>query len=275
MLMGWPGVEVPGVLAARPGIAHVLFDFDGTISLTRAGWPEVMVGLFLEAIPRRAGESAAEVEAAARDDIMRLNGKPTIHQMIRLAEVVAARGGSPRDPEWYKAEYLRRLDMTVGARVGGLAWGEVAPEALLVHGVRPLLDHLQALGLRLTLASGTDEDAVRREAELLGVARYFGGEIHGARPDDQGNIKRRVIDRIVAEQGGDGRRLLSFGDGHVEVEETKAVGGLAVAVASVEDDNGSGRVDEWKRARLLAVGADAVIPDYRDAIAFVDRLLGR
>jgi phosphoglycolate phosphatase len=53
------------------------------------------------------------------------------------------------------------------------------------------------------------------------------------------------------------------------------VGGLAVAVASDEAHNGSGRVDEWKRRRLLGVGADAVIPDFRDAIPLVDYLLGR
>ena len=42
-------------------------------------------------------------------------------------------------------------------------------------------------------------------------------------------------------------------------------GGLAVAVASDEANNGAGRFDEWKRQRLLGVGADLVIPDFRDA----------
>ncbi len=76
-----------------------------------------------------------------------------------------------------------------------------------------------------------------------------------------------IIDRILAENAIDGRHLIAFGDGYVEIENTKQVGGLAVAVASDEANNGSGRVDEWKRTRLLGVGADVVIPDYRDAIA--------
>ena len=84
-----------------------------------------------------------------------------------------------------------------------------------------------------------------------------------------------VIDRILQEHAITGRQLLSFGDGYVEIENTKQAGGLAVAVASDEAHNGSGRVDEWKRERLLGVGADAVIPDFRDAIPFVDYLLGR
>jgi phosphoglycolate phosphatase len=84
-----------------------------------------------------------------------------------------------------------------------------------------------------------------------------------------------VIDRILTEQAISPRQLLSFGDGYVEIENTKAVGGLAVAVASDEAHNGSGRVDQWKRRRLLDVGADAVIPDFRDAVPFADFVLGR
>jgi phosphoglycolate phosphatase len=84
-----------------------------------------------------------------------------------------------------------------------------------------------------------------------------------------------IIDRILSEHGITGRQLLSFGDGYVEIENTKQAGGIAVAVASDEAHNGSGQVDEWKRRRLLKVGADAVIADFRDAISFVDYLLGR
>jgi phosphoglycolate phosphatase len=60
----------------------------------------------------------------------------------------------------------------------------------------------------------------------------------------------------------------------VEVENTKEAGGLAVAVASDEANNGSGRMDPWKRQRLLGVGADVVIADYRDAPALLACLFG-
>ncbi|HAM70740.1 MAG TPA: haloacid dehalogenase, partial [Verrucomicrobiales bacterium] len=53
------------------------------------------------------------------------------------------------------------------------------------------------------------------------------------------------------------------------------VGGLAIAVASDEANNGSGRIDPWKRERLLGVGADAVIPDYRDATPLLDRIFSK
>ncbi len=125
------------------------------------------------------------------------------------------------------------------------------------------------------LASGTDEFAVKREADLLEITRYFDGHIYGALDDYKQFSKKMVIDRILRQHGITGRQLLSFGDGYVEIENTKQVGGLAVAVASDEAHNGSGRVDQWKRQRLLGVGADAVMPDFRDAIPFVDYLLGR
>ena len=38
-------------------------------------------------------------------------------------------------------------------------------------------------------------------------------------------------------------------------------------MATDEAANGSGRIDPWKRERLLGVGAKVVLPDYRDAIA--------
>ncbi len=271
----WPSVELPVPLVPRPEISHVLFDFDGTISLIRQGWPEVMVPMFVEALPRQPGETDEALRQLVLDDIMRLNGKQTIYQMIQLADRIRERGGQPDEPLAYKHEYLRRLESHIGARTTALAARTIAPEALLVHGVRPLLEHLRDLGLPLYLASGTDLSAVQREADLLDVTRYFNGHIFGALDDFKQFSKKIVIDRILQDHAITGRHLLSFGDGYVEIENTKQAGGLAVAVASDEANNGSGRVDEWKRQRLLGVGADAVIPDYRHAIPFINYLLGR
>lgn len=267
-------VELPRPLETRPDVSHVLFDFDGTLSLIRHGWPEVMVPMFVEALPRPVGETDAELSALVLDDIMRLNGKQTIYQMIQLADRVRERGGEALEPLAYKHEYLRRLDAHTAARTLGLSRGATRPDDLLVFGARALLEHLQSRGLDLYLASGTDEFAVKREADLLDITRYFGPHIYGALDDYKNFSKKLVIDRILTENAITGRRLLSFGDGYVEIENTKAVGGFAVAVASDEANNGSGRVDEWKRARLLGVGADAVIPDFRDAAGLVDELLG-
>ncbi|HYV31100.1 MAG TPA: HAD family hydrolase, partial [Candidatus Binatia bacterium] len=204
-----------------------------------------------------------------------LNGKQTIYQMMQLAERVRERGGSSRDPLWYKHEYLRRLDARIYGRIEGLRNGSLAREEFLVHDARRLLGALQRRGLALYLASGTDEKSVKQEAELLDLTRYFGERIYGAVDDYQSFSKKMVIDRILRENQISGGQLLAFGDGYVEIQNTKEVGGLAVAVASDEAHNGSGRLDAWKRQRLLGVGADVVIADYRDAEALLSHLLGR
>jgi phosphoglycolate phosphatase-like HAD superfamily hydrolase len=124
------------------------------------------------------------------------------------------------------------------------------------------------------LASGTDEMFVKREAELLQISHYFGRHIYGAQDDYKSFSKKMVIERILRENQIKGEQLLAFGDGYVEIQNTKEVGGLSVAVASDEAHNGSGRIDEWKRQRLVGVGADVVIPDFRDGAALLACILG-
>jgi phosphoglycolate phosphatase len=267
-------VEFSSHFHPRPNISHVLFDFDGTLSLIRQGWPEVMLPMFVEMLPRRAGETDEEIRRLLYDDIMRLNGKQTIYQMMQFADRVRERGGKPAEALWYKKEYLARLDTRIRHRLEELRQGSGRAEEYLVHQALPLLDHLQARHLALYLASGTDEMYVKEEAALLGLNRYFGPHIYGALDDFKSFSKKMVIERILRENRIPGEQLLAFGDGYVEIENTKEVGGLAVAVASDEAHNGSGQVDVWKRQRLLGVGADVVIPDYRDALLLLPCIMG-
>ena len=265
-------VEFAETFQPRPQISHVLFDFDGTLSLIREGWPEIMLGMFVEMLPKRSDDNPDRVSRMLFDDMMKLNGKQTIYQMIQFAERVKERGGTPQEPLWYKHEYLRRLESKIQDRIESLGTRKISPERYLLHGSINLLTLLQNRGLNLFLASGTDEVFVKREAELLGVTPFFGERIYGAKDDYKSFSKKMVIDRILAENKISGGRLLSFGDGYVEIQNTKDVGGLAVAVASDEANNGSGRIDEWKRNRLRAVGADVVIPDYRDAAPLLNKI---
>ena len=263
----------PG-FSPRPNISHVLFDFDGTLSLIREGWPEVMVPMFVEMLPALPRETTEQRRQLCHDDIMRLNGKQTIYQMIQLAERIKERGGKPQEPLWYKREYLRRLDQRIGSRIEGIRKGSLCPDDFLVHGARSFLEAVRERNLPMYLASGTDEIFVRQEAALLDLTRYFGPHIYGAQDDYKSFSKKMVIERILRDNHIEGEQLLAFGDGYVEIENTKEVGGLAVAVASDEARNGSGLMDEWKRKRLLGVGADVVVPDFRDGAALLERLLG-
>ena len=267
-------VEFAPGFAKRPTVSHVLFDFDGTLSLIRQGWPEVMTPMFVEMLPPLPGETLEARQRLCLEDILRLNGKQTIYQMIQLAERIKERGGTPREPLWYKHEYLRRLEERISHRLEGLRSGAVRPDDLLVHGARNMLEALLRRGLPIYLASGTDEHCVKAEAELLDLTRYFGRHIYGALDDYKKFSKKIVIERILRENAIRGEQLVSFGDGYVEIENTKEVGGLAVAVASDEAHNGEGRFDEWKRQRLLGVGADLVVPDFRDVEGMIECIFG-
>lgn len=266
-------VEFSSHFTPRKEISHVLFDFDGTLSLIRQGWPEVMVPMFAEFLPPVPGESEESRRQLCYEDIMRLNGKQTIYQMIQLAERIRERGGVPLEPLWYKQEYLRRLDQRIKHRLEGLRTGKLSPESLLVHGSRRMLELIRQRGLPMYLASGTDEVYVKAEADKLGLTTFFGPHVYGALDDYKRFSKKMVIERILRENKIDGERLLSFGDGYVEIQNTKEVGGLAVAVASDEAHNGCGQFDAWKHKRLLEVGADVVIPDFRDAEALLCAIL--
>jgi phosphoglycolate phosphatase-like HAD superfamily hydrolase len=267
-------VEVSPGFAARPRISHVLFDFDGTLSLIREGWVEVMMAMFLEMLPPLPQETKEEARQLLHEDIMRQNGKQTIYQMIQFAERIQERGGEAREPLWYKNEYLRRLDQRIADRLEGLRSGALRPESFLVLGALDVLEQLRQRNVPLYLASGTDEPYVRREAQLLQIAGHFGKHIYGALDDYRKFSKKMVIERILRENNIPGEQLLAFGDGYVEIQNTKEVGGLAVAVASDEANNGSGKMDEWKRKRLLGVGADVVIPDFRDASTLIEIIFG-
>ena len=243
---------------------HVLFDFDGTLSLIREGWPEVMVPMMVDVLQGTGTDEPPEaLHKLAYAFVMQLNGKQTIYQMIRLAEEVRARGGEPEDPLVYKERYHDRLMERIAHRHEELRSGQLQPEVMLVPHSFEILDELRGRQTALYLASGTDEAYVLEEAKLLGLNEYFGPHIYGAPDDYKRFSKAKVIERILAENRVDGSSLLGFGDGYVEIQNVKAVGGIAVAVASDEAGR-SGKPDAWKRDRLIGVGADLVIPDYRD-----------
>jgi phosphoglycolate phosphatase len=246
----------------RGRFRSVLFDFDGTLSLIREGWPQVMIPMMVE-ILRETGtkEIEAQLTAAVEDFVMRLNGRQTIYQMIQLADEVRARGGQPLEPLAYKHQYHDLLMKRIQRRLHDLETGQARPEDWTVPGSHEFLQSLKDRSLNLFLASGTDLKYVRHEAELLGLTRFFENQIYGALDDYKNFSKKMVIERIIGDHDLQGDQLLGFGDGFVEIEEIKRVGGVAVAVAS-DEVNRQG-INQWKRQRLIQAGADLVIPDFR------------
>jgi len=266
-------LEIANPNAPRGRIRFALFDFDGTLSLIREGWQGVMVPYFVEEILRTPQhESPEEVEAVVRDFVERLTGKQTIYQCFQLAEEIKKRGGAPREALEYKHEYLTRLWQRIEHRVAGLKSGAIASDSLLLPGSRAFLEALRARSVTLYLASGTDLAYVQDEAAALQIDHYFAPHIYGALDRYQDFSKQMVIERILRENDLKGPELLVVGDGYVEIENGKAVGGLALGVASDEDEPGG--LDEWKRQRLLSAGADAIVRDFAERDTLMEYLFG-
>jgi len=260
-----PGTTVELISPAPPQRPprYVLFDFDGTLSLIRQGWAEVMVPMMVEVLQQTGTDERPEqLRDLVREFVAQLTGKQTIYQMIRLAQEVERRGSPARDPLEYKRMYHERLMEQIAGRREALRAGSVAREQMLVPCAVELLEELQRREVKMYLASGTDEPYVLEEARLLGLERYFDQRIYGAQDDYQSFSKARVIQRILGDNRVEGELLLGFGDGYVEIANVKQAGGTAVGVASDEAGR-SGRPDPWKRGRLIGAGADVVIPDYR------------
>ena len=262
-------MEIVNPHPPRGPFQAAIFDFDGTLSLLRRNWQEVMIPMMVEILAATGTtESRDELHVHVEDFVMRLNGKQTIYQMMQLAEEVAKRGGSPREPIAYKHQYHDLLWQQVGSRVESVRSGRVSAEELTVPGSSELLRQLHASGLKMYLASGTDLKYVQDELGVLGLAKWFGPHVYGALDDYKKFSKAMIIEQMIRDSGVAGNQIVGFGDGYVEIEEVKKVGGLAIGVASNEESREG--VNDWKRNRLIKAGADIIVGDYRQ----IEELLG-
>jgi len=245
-------------------IRHAVFDFDGTISMIRDGWQNVMVPMMVDVLlaetPTTEGREA--LERIVVEFVDGLTGKQTIYQMLQLCEEVKKRRGEPKSPLDYKDLYNSLLLPIVNERIARLERGEIQGEELRLHKSLEFLQKLRARGVKLYLASGTDIEFVQHEADLLGVVPYVDGGIFGALREYKNFSKAMVIQKILTDFNLKGSELLIVGDGYVEIENAKAVGAIAVGVASMENNRYNMNAD--KRNRLIRAGADILIPDFRE-----------
>ena len=249
----------PGASAPDPRVA--IFDFDGTVSLIRAGWFDIMMSMMVETLSvLHTGESEDELRGLIRAFVWANTGRDTLYQMISLSEAVAERGGVPPDPQEYKERFLVNLFAVSGRRIEELREGRATPDQYLVPGTRDMLEGLRARGISLYLASGTDQIHLKQEADLLDVTRYFDGGVYGALPDPEAFSKRILVERILELPGMRPDQLIGFGDGPVEIQELKRGRGLAVGLATDEPE--CLIPNDWKRRNLIEAGADYIIPNY-------------
>ncbi len=254
----------PDVVNRLGCIRHVLFDFDGTLSVLRQGWEEVMIPLMVESIcgPHPVDET---IEQEVRAYVDRSTGILTIHQMQWLVEAVRRYGlaGTARTAREYKTLYVQRLMVYIHERISRLACGESVPRENMVAGSEAFVSGLVQRGARLYLASGTDHAYVVNEASALNLLPFFENRVYGALDDNEDHAKERVIERILDENGLSGEALLVVGDGPVEIREGTARGAITLGVASNEITRCGW--NQRKIDRLTQAGADLLIPDFEQA----------
>jgi len=262
-------VEVLNSSIGRAPFHHALFDFDGTISVIREGWERVMAPLMTEMIAGQAGDPDGSVRREVERYVDESTGLQTILQMDWLAQTVARRRGADNalTAEEYKALYNERLMRHIHDRLARLTSGQTPREEMMLAGAEPFLQALAGHGVTLYVASGTDVGDVRREAAALSVARYFRGGIFGAVGASRACSKAAVVRDILESHRLEGPELLVVGDGPVEIREGKARGAVAVGVAS--DEVRRRGLNPRKRERLVAAGADIIIPDFTAAEALL------
>lgn len=254
-------IEVVNADFPRGPFHAAIFDFDGTLSLLRRNWQEVMIPMMVNLLAATGTpETRDQLAIVVEDFVMRLNGRQTIYQMMQLCEELKVRGASPLTPLEYKHQYHEMLWQQVGQRVEAARQRAESRAQMIVPAADQFLRRVQAAGIEMFLASGTDLVYVRDEVDVLGLGVFFGERIYGALDDYQNFSKAMIIEQITHDAGVPGSALLGAGDGYVEIEEIKKVGGLAIGVAS--DEEARTGINDWKRRRLIAAGADIIIGDF-------------
>ncbi len=262
-------IEIVNEWVEKQNITHAIFDHDGTISTLREGWELIMQPMMMKAILGEHFHDADEalyhkVQTRVFEFIDKTTGIQTLVQMKGLVELVKEFGQVPEseilDEFGYKAIYNEELLKMVRVREAKLKRQELSLEDVTMKNAVKFLETLHKAGVTMYLASGTDEEDVKKEASVLGYAHLFEGGIYGAVGDVNKEAKKMVLDRILNNIGDSKGQVAAFGDGPVEIRETRKRGGLTVGIASNEEKRHS--LNESKRTRLIKAGADVVVPDF-------------
>jgi beta-phosphoglucomutase-like phosphatase (HAD superfamily) len=160
----------------------------------------------------------------------------------------------------YKQLYNDGLMEMVNKRTDKLAAGELGQEDYTMKGAVAFLYALRERGVTMYLASGTDAEDVRNEAEMLGYADLFNGGIYGALKDYTKFSKKMIIEKIIKDNNLNGHELAVFGDGPDEIREGRRAGGISVGITSNELQRFGHNT--LKRPRLVKAGAQLLIPDF-------------
>ena len=249
-----------------------IFDFDGTLSWLRAGWPKIMTQLLSEYLPILQNETEEYRNRLIGDITFGLSGQATMIQMQHFVRLANLRKQIVPSASILYQDYLFRLNAIVDNRKKMIRNHDKSPLDFLIQGSIEFLTWLENKESVCAIVSGTEQDLVREEAQLLGISRFFGERIYGCTGDPLMYKKASIFSQLMKDTGVSGKNVIALGDGPVEIKECKRLGGYAVAICSDEEQIHSKTCDPIKQTQLLAAGADTAIPNFTDGIKFLDCL---
>ncbi|OFX38602.1 MAG: hypothetical protein A2X05_14420 [Bacteroidetes bacterium GWE2_41_25] len=263
-------IEIISNWKENPEIRHAIFDHDGTISTLREGWELIMAPMMIKAI---LGDNFLladdalyrRIQIRVQEFIDKTTGIQTLVQMHGLRDMIIEFGFVDEekilDATGYKKIFNDELLLMVRSREKKFKDGELTLDDFTLKNSVPFLRKLYDSGVKLYLASGTDIEDVISEAKALGYDNFFEGRIFGSVGDISRDAKKIVLDQILDTIGDSASaRVVTFGDGPVEIRETRKRGGLTVGVASNEVRRYG--LNLQKRTRLIKAGADIIVPDF-------------
>ena len=170
-------IEIVNPQIERGCFRYAIFDFDGTVSILREGWQDIMAPVMINAI-RGDHPATPEIEKAVREYIDESTGIQTILQMEHLVEMVHEFGLVPKEnilDAWgYKGIYNDELMKPVRQRIAELESGKKTLEQATLRGARDFLRTLYERGITIYLARipcGSGEPVVQGR-DFRGAAEH-------------------------------------------------------------------------------------------------------
>ncbi len=244
----------------RGKIKTVIFDFDGTISTLRFGWEEIMKDYMYEMI---AGNNEMDNEKLIKEIKTYIDesmGVQTIYQMQWLKERVIKEGRTQALDIWdYKRGYNILLIDKVRSKIKKIFSNDLIPNDFRIKGSFEFIKELYEKGYKLYIASGTDHEDVVKEMRSLEVFEYF-EKVKGAPSNKIQCPKESIVSYLLEDLKYKGNEVLIIGDGKVEIQLARKIGGKAIGMATEEKE--SLTINERKRKKLIEAGANIIIPNF-------------
>ena len=233
-------------------VKAIVLDFDGTISTLRYGWEDVMRDMMVDYLGEEYRKEILEyVENSA--------GLQTIFQMKWLKDKAQALFGNSKDAWEYKDDYNKRLMLAVNKKIELIKNDKAKTEDYLIAGSVDFLKKAKNLGLKLHIASGTDEVDVKNEAALLGVSKLV-DSISGAPYRQENCSKENVLQDLIEKERLHDAEVCVIGHGRVEIALGVKMKARTLGLAT--DEAKRRGINPIKQRRLELADAEAIAGDF-------------